>query len=80
MATGKKASKKSGKKTTAKKSRASAKSDTGALPPYGDPIRAAMARGDMREMKNLADSSRKYLADLEAALDQLDGALKKSGS
>ena len=76
-----KTSRKSGKKTTAKKSsRANARPDTGPVPPYGDPIRAAIARGDTRQMKNVAASSRKYLADLEAAVQQLDNALKSSGS
>jgi len=80
MATSKKPSK-SGKKTTAKKSnRASARPDTGPLPPYGDPIRAAMARGNTQEMKNLAASTRKYLAEVESALAQLDNAIKGSGS
>ena len=70
------------KKTAArsKSSKASARVATGALPPYGDPIRAAIARGDAREMKNVAASARKWLADVEAALAQLESALKKSGS
>ena len=65
----KKAAKKSTKKT--------ARPDTGALPPYGDPIRKAIARGDAREMKSVAASARKWMADVQAALDQLDSALKK---
>lgn len=62
------------KKSTKKKA---ARPDTGALPPYGDPIRKAIARGDAREMKNVAASARKWMADVQAALDQLDSALKK---
>ena len=73
----------SGKKSSAKKSRkkssASARVESGAVPPYGDPIRKAIARGDQREMKNVAASARKWLSDVQSALDQLDGALKKSG-
>jgi len=65
----KKAAKKSTKKT--------ARPDTGPLPPYGDPIRKAIARGDAREMKSVAASARKWMADVQAALDQLDSALKK---
>ena len=69
---------------TTKKAAASKKStkkslrpDTGAVPPYGDPIRKAIARGDAREMKSVAASARKWMADVQAALDQLDSALKK---
>jgi hypothetical protein len=66
--------KKSGKKSTKK----SAKVDSGVVPPYGDPIRQAIARGDQQEMKNVAASARKWMSDVQSALDQLDGALKKS--
>jgi hypothetical protein len=67
--TTKKASKKRSVKTSAPA--------TGPVPPYGDPIRKAIARGDAREMKNVAASARKWMADVQAALDQLDSALKK---
>ena len=70
--------KKSGAKKSSKKTSATAAA-SGALPPYGDPIRAAIARGDQREMKNVAASARKWMADVQAALDQLDSAMKKSG-
>jgi len=66
------------KKAASKKSTSKAAlPDTGAVPPYGDPIRKAIARGDAREMKNVAASARKWMADVQAALDQLDSALKK---
>jgi len=66
------------KKAASKKSTGKAAlPDTGAVPPYGDPIRKAIARGDAREMKNVAASARKWMADVQAALDQLDSALKK---
>ena len=68
------------KKATASKKKSTKKSlrpDTGAVPPYGDPIRKAIARGDAREMKSVAASARKWMADVQAALDQLDSALKK---
>jgi uncharacterized protein DUF1843 len=68
-----KTTKKSAKKSTKK----SLRPDTGAVPPYGDPIRKAIARGDAREMKSVAASARKWMADVQAALDQLDSALKK---
>lgn len=80
MATSKKATKKSGKKSTKKSSKRSAAAQlkSGAVPPYGDPIRGAIARGDKREMKNLAASTRKYLAEVESALEQLESSLKTS--
>ena len=68
-----KTTKKAAKKSTGKSLRA----DTGPVPPYGDPIRKAIARGDAREMKSVAASARKWIADVQAALDQLDSALKK---
>ena len=69
----------SGKKSGAKKSsKKSLKAQSGAVPPYGDPIRQAIARGDAQEMKNVAASARKWMADVQAALDKLDSALKSS--
>jgi len=70
-ASGKKAG---GKKSTKKTSRV----ESGPVPPYGDPIRKAIARGDQREMKNIAASARKYIADVQSALDELDSAMQKS--
>jgi hypothetical protein len=74
------ARKTSGKKSTAKKStkQTSARAESGVVPPYGDPIRKAIARGDAREMKNVAASARKWMADVQSALDQLDSAMTKS--
>jgi len=74
------ARKTSGKKAAGKKSTktsAASRVESGPVPPYGDPIRKAIARGDQREMKNVAASARKYIADVQAALDQLDNAMKK---
>ena len=69
----------SGKKSGAKKStKKSLKAESGAVPPYGDPIRQAIARGDQQEMKNVAASARKWMSDVQAALDKLDSALSKS--
>lgn len=76
MPTRKKATKKS---STKKSSKAAARPDTGALPPYGDPIRGAIARGDVQEMKNVAAGARKWVSDVQAALKQLDSAIKKAG-
>ena len=74
------ARKTSGKKSTAKKStkKSSSRAESGPVPPYGDPIRKAIARGDAREMKNVAASARKWMADVQSALDQLDSAMTKS--
>jgi hypothetical protein len=62
------------KKSTKKKA---ARPETGPVPPYGDPIRKAIARGNTREMKTVAASARKWLSDVQTALEQLEGALKK---
>lgn len=68
------------KKTTKKSStKKTAKASTGALPPYGDPIRGAIARGDVQEMKNVAASARKWVSDVQSALKDLDSAIKKTG-
>ncbi|HET6980149.1 MAG TPA: DUF1843 domain-containing protein [Pyrinomonadaceae bacterium] len=69
-----KTTKKASTKRSAKKT---ARPETGPVPPYGDPIRKAIARGDAREMKSVAASARKWMADVQAALDQLESALKK---
>ncbi|HEX5604317.1 MAG TPA: DUF1843 domain-containing protein [Pyrinomonadaceae bacterium] len=73
------ARKTSGKKSgTKKSSKKSLKAESGAVPPYGDPIRQAIARGDAQEMKNVAASARKWMSDVQSALDKLDSALSKS--
>ena len=72
------ATKKTTKKAAKKKSTASRAVSTAPVPPYGEAIRGAVARGDAREMKNLAASTRKWLADVESALTKLEGAIKKS--
>ena len=73
-----KASKKTSAKKSTKKTSAS-RVESGPVPPYGDPIRKAIARGDAREMKNVATSARKWIADVQSALDQLDSAMTKTG-
>ena len=65
------------KKAAKKSTKTAARPDTGPVPPYGEAIRKAVARGDAREMKNAAASARKWMADVQAALDQLDSAMKK---
>ena len=74
------ARKKTTKKSSAKKSaKLTAKPNTGAVPPYGDPIRGAIARGDVQEMKNVAAGARKWVSDVQSALKDLDSAIKKAG-
>ena len=73
-----KTSKKTSAKKSTKKTSAASRVESGAVPPYGDPIRKAIARGDAREMKNVAASARKWMADVQSALDQLDSAVTKS--
>ena len=81
MATGKKASKKGGKKTTKKggkkSSKKRARAESGQVPPYGEAIRGAMARGDEQEMRSVAANARKWLSDVQSALAQLDSEMKK---
>ena len=62
----------------ATKSKASAVS-TGPVPPYGDPIHKAIARGDLQEMKALASSTRKWIKDVQSALAKLEASVKKAG-
>ncbi len=76
MATRKKASQTS--KASSKSKKTSARTLSGAVPPYGDPIHKAIARGDVREMKTLAASTRKWLADVNAALAKLESSIKKT--
>ena len=74
----KKGSKKgSTKKVSSKKSAAAARG--GAVPPYGPPIREAMARGDAAEMRRVAASARKWINDAQAALEKLEAKLGKVG-
>ena len=69
--TTKKSTKKAGSKAKA------AQPATGPVPPYGEAIRGAIARGDAQEMKNVAASARKWMSDVQSALKQLEGATKK---
>ena len=69
------------KKSTTKKggkARAAARPETGPVAPYGDPIRKAVARGDVQEMKSVAANARTWVSDVQSALKELDSAIKKS--
>ena len=76
MPTGKPSAKKTVAKSSTKKTSA-ARVESGPVPPYGEAIRGAIARGDARAMKNAAASARKWMADVQSALDQLDSAMAK---
>ena len=58
--------------------RASSKSltATGPLPPYGVAIREAVARGDAREMRRVAAAARKWLKEVQAALDAMEKSVR----
>jgi hypothetical protein len=62
-----------------KKASASKRVEGPAVPPYGPPIRDAIARGNLSEMKSLAARTRKYIGELERALKVLDGKIAKLG-
>jgi hypothetical protein len=81
MATSKSSKKGSAKKGSGKKAASSARTSAigGALPPYGPPIREATARGDAAEMRRVAASARKWIKDVQAALDKLEQRLAKTG-
>lgn len=76
MATRKSAPAKGAQKS-AKKGGALSAARPGPIPPYGEAIRDAVARGDQAEMRRVAASARKYLKDVQAALDKLDRAAGK---
>lgn len=75
MATRKSAPTKGAKKSAKKGAAASASARIGPVPPYGEAIRDAAARGNQAEMRRVAASARKYVKDVQAALDKLDKAL-----
>ena len=52
---------------------------SGSMIPYGDPIRDAIARGEVQEMRKLAVSTRKWIDDVQKGLDRLDKAVKQKG-
>jgi hypothetical protein len=67
-------SKKSASGAKSKKTTAVA---TGPLPPYGVPIKEAIAGGNLREMKAVGARARKHIAEVERALKTLDAAIAK---
>ena len=72
MATSKKGSTKTG---GSKAAGARAAATSGPLPPYGEAIRQATARGDVAEMRKAAAAARKWIKDAQAALEKLEKKL-----
>ena len=81
-ANAKKSVKKSAKKSSPKKPRPvnfrSIKAGT--LVEYGDPIRDAVARGDINELRKLADVARKQIQNVENVLSVLEENIQKVSS
>jgi hypothetical protein len=50
----------------------------GPHPLYGRPIDAAIRRGDIAEMRRVSTQARKYLRDVQTALEALDRKLGKA--
>jgi len=67
------------KKASGTKSAAAARPTGGAVPPYGEAIRQATARGDVAEMRKAAASARKWIKDAQAALETLEKRIAKTG-
>ena len=67
------------KKTSSAKTRSAKKSKSrqAFLPPYGDPLREAIAGGDVAQMRKAAASARAWLKDINALLDKLDQQIKR---
>ena len=70
---------KGSKKGSGKKAGARAAATSGAVPPYGEAIRQATARGDEAEMRKAAASARKWIKDAQAALEKLEKRLGQTG-
>ncbi|HEV2830028.1 MAG TPA: DUF1843 domain-containing protein [Pyrinomonadaceae bacterium] len=66
--------------TRAKTSKKKSAKTFGAVPPYGPPIRDAIARGNIQEMRAMAKSTRAWLKDVQTALNQLDVRIAKLSS
>lgn len=62
---------------TSKAGAAGARAKSGAVPPYGPPIRDAMARGDVQEMRRVAAAARKWLSDVQSALEKLERRIEQ---
>jgi hypothetical protein len=64
-------------KKTASTKPSKAASNRSPLPPYGIAIKEALARGNSQEMRKLAVSARKWVTEVQAALDKLEKTIKQ---
>ncbi len=60
------------KSQVSRRATSKALSGGGPLPPYGEPIRQAIARGDLREMRKVAAATRAWQRNVEAALSKME--------
>lgn len=65
------------KKAASKKAAKTSAAISGPVPPYGIAIREAVSRGNPQELKKVATAGRKWLKDVQTALDKLEQALAK---
>jgi hypothetical protein len=72
MATRKSNTSKSSKSLKGSRASTRARATNGSLVPYGPPIREAIARGNIQEMRRVAASARKWLKDVQTALQKLE--------
>ena len=72
---GKGAKKGAAKKASGKKGGATSAAGAGSVPPYGEAIRQATARGDEAEMRKTAAAARKWIKDAQTALEKLEKKL-----
>lgn len=77
----KKATKKGRKGAAKASSKAKIATDisSGRMMPYGPPIFDAIARGDLNEMRQVAAATRKWLDDVQTAVNALETNIKKLG-
>jgi uncharacterized protein DUF1843 len=65
------------KRTTTKTSKKASKVRTGREEMYAPPIRDAIARGDLNEMRQLAKLARTHIREVQTALTSLEASIKK---
>lgn len=86
MPKAKKASKKGSKskkgssraRKSSRKTSARASVESGPVPPYGVAIREAIARGDAQEMRQLANTTRQWLDEVNEALNRLETSINEA--
>lgn len=86
MPKAKKASKKGSKskkgssraRKSSRKTSTRASVESGPVPPYGVAIREAIARGDAQEMRQLANTTRQWLDEVNEALNRLETSIDEA--